>query len=541
MTKTCVIYARVSTAKQAEKELPVQSQVDKCRQHAQELGATVAKVFTDEGISGTSDNRPAFQQAITYCENFDVDFFICWSTSRFARNSLEAKLNKRRLASSNTKIAYVSQNIDDGDSGFIYEGILELFDEYYSRQVSQDTKRSMIANAQKGYFNGGHVTYGYQLKPSITDRKKQVLKPNPLETGTVNRIFELKLSGYGGKQIAEILNGEGRLKRGSKWTKTTVLELLRNERVVGRIAFGKKGREGSLPRSEWIVVDSHEPIVSMQTFDAVQKIMDEQNNVGVKEAGSAKSTRFFTGILKCGKCGASMTIESAKGATKFYYYYNCKTKKQGKGCEDRRINTAIFDPWMVDVICAEVLTEQNLRSLLVQLNDLCGSWAKKKREKCQEIAAQIRDLERRNSRLYELLEDPDGDYNVQDLGPRLRSNNASIRKLTTELTLAEQEQPPQLDITEKDLSELSELLIDIIKTTNNPSKVRSFFRSFINSIQLKDDEIFVEYRPEALISANSGIVHSEKKWLPDHSLLGTIQVPFVTFKRKLPPPLRKVA
>ena len=46
------------------------------------------------------------------------------------------------------------------------------------------------------------ITYGYQLKPSITDRKKQVLKPNPLETGTVNRIFELKLSGYGGKQIA---------------------------------------------------------------------------------------------------------------------------------------------------------------------------------------------------------------------------------------------------------------------------------------------------------------------------------------------------
>ena len=514
MTKKCVIYARVSTAKQAEKELPVQSQIDKCQQHAKELGAEVAKVFTDEGISGTSDNRPAFQQAITYCENFDVDYFICWSTSRFARNSLEAKLNKRRLATSNTKISYVSQNIDDGDSGFIYEGILELFDEYYSRQVSQDTKRSMIANAQKGYFNGGYVTFGYQVKPSITDRKKQVLVPNPLEVGTVNRIFELKLAGYGGKQIAEVLNGEGRLKRGSKWTKTTVLELLRNERVVGRIAFGKKGRDGALPRSEWIVVDSHEPIVSMETFNAVQTMMDEQTNVGVKENGSPKSTRFFTGMLKCGKCGNTMTIERAKGATKVYYYYNCKTKKQGAGCENRRINSAVFDPWMTDVICAEVLTERNLRSLLVQLNDLCGSWAKKKREKCQELAAQIRDIERRNSRLYELLEDPDGVYNVQDLGPRLRSNNAAIRKLTTELTLAEQQQSPELEITEQDLSELSELLIDIIKTTKNASKVRTFFRTFIHSIQLRDEDIFVEYRPEALISANSGIVPSEKKWLP---------------------------
>ena len=169
---TCVIYARVSTAKQAEKELPVQSQIDKCLAHAKSLEADVKKVFTDEGISGATDNRPAFQQAISYCENFDVDYFICWSTSRFARNALEAKLNKRRLANSSTKISYVSQNIDKGDSGFIYEGILELFDEYYSRQVSQDTKRSMIANAQKGYFNGGYLTFGYQVEKVLGEKTR---------------------------------------------------------------------------------------------------------------------------------------------------------------------------------------------------------------------------------------------------------------------------------------------------------------------------------------------------------------------------------
>lgn len=510
----CVIYARVSTAKQAEKELPIQSQVDKCRQHAESLGATVTKVFTDEGISGTTDNRPAFQQAITYCENFDIDYFICWSTSRFARNSLEAKLNKRRLASSNTKISYVSQTIDEGDSGFIYEGILELFDEYYSRQVSQDTKRSMIANAQKGYFNGGFVTFGYQLAPVLGEKKKQKLVPNPLEVTTVNRIFELKMSGYGGRQIAEALNLEGRLNRGKRWQKRTVLELLRNERVVGRIAFGKKGREGSLPRSEWIMVDSHEPIVSYELFNAVQAMMDDQNVSAAKEHGSPKSTRFFTGMLKCGECGASMKIEKAKGATKTYYYYNCGTKQAGKGCRNRRINTAVFDPWMTDVICSEVLTERNLKSLLVQLNDLCGSWAKRKRDKVKDLAAQIKDIERRNNRLFELLESADGEYNVQDLSPRLRSNNEAIRKLTTELTIAESEAPPQLNITERDLAELSALLIDIIKTTSNPSKVREFFKSFIDSIDLRDSEIRVRYRPEALVAAHSGIVPSEREWLP---------------------------
>jgi len=538
---TCVIYARVSTAKQAEKELPVQSQIDKCLAHAKSLGADVKKVFTDEGISGATDNRPAFQQAISYCENFDVDYFICWSTSRFARNALEAKLNKRRLANSSTKISYVSQNIDKGDSGFIYEGILELFDEYYSRQVSQDTKRSMIANAQKGYFNGGYLTFGYQVEKVLGEKNKTRLIPNPMEVGTVNRIFELKLSGYGGKQIAELLNAEGRLNRGKKWNKTSILGLLRNERVVGRIAFGKKGREGSLPRSEWIVVDSHEPIVSYELYDAVQKTMDSQTQKAVKEGGSPKSTRFFTGLLKCGKCGKSMKIEKAKGATKTYYYYNCSTKQAGLGCEDRRINSAIFDPWMTDVICAEVLTERNLKDLLLQLNDLCGSWAQKKRDRCNEIVQQIKEYERKNSRLYELLEDDTGIYNVQDLAPRLRSNNETIRKLNTELAVSETEKPPQLEISETDLTELSELLVDIIKTTNKPGKVREFFKTFIHSIMLQDNEIKVKYRPEALITVNSEIVPSERKWLPEPSLLGTINVPMIEFKRKLPSRLVKAA
>jgi site-specific DNA recombinase len=511
---TCVIYARVSTAKQAEKELPVQSQIEKCRIHAESLGAEVKKIFTDEGISGASDNRPAFQQAISYCENFDVDYFICWSTSRFARNALEAKLNKRRLATSNTKVGYVSQNIDTGDSGFIYEGMLELFDEYYSRQVSQDTTRSMIANAQRGYFNGGFLTYGYQLEKVLGEKNKNRLIPNPMEAPTVNRIFELKMSGYGGRQIAELLNAEGRLNRGKKWNKTSVLVLLRNERVVGRIAFGKKSRAGALPRSEWILVDSHEPIVNLELYNAVQKTMDEQTPAASKDAGSPKSTRFFTGILKCGKCGKSMRIEKAKGATKNYYYYNCSTKQQGRGCENRRINSDIFDPWMTDLICSEVLTERNLKDLLLQLNDLCGSWAQKKRDRCNEIIQQIREYERKNSRLYELLEADSGDYNLQDLAPRLRSNNETVRKLNTELALAETEKPPTLEILESDLTELSELLTDIIKTTNNPGKVREFFKTFIDSIVLQGNEITVKYRPEALMSVNSEVVPSEEKWLP---------------------------
>ncbi|MTI15219.1 recombinase family protein [Sansalvadorimonas verongulae] len=109
--KKAVIYLRVSTGKQAEKELPLESQLDQCEKKASDLGATVEQVFRDEGLTARNDNRPAFQSALTYCESFDIDYFICWSTSRFARNRLEAQLNKRRLSDSGTDVAYVSVNI----------------------------------------------------------------------------------------------------------------------------------------------------------------------------------------------------------------------------------------------------------------------------------------------------------------------------------------------------------------------------------------------------------------------------------------------
>jgi predicted site-specific integrase-resolvase len=47
-----VIYARVSTKRQADDGLPVESQVAHCREKAAALKADVARVFIDGGLSG---------------------------------------------------------------------------------------------------------------------------------------------------------------------------------------------------------------------------------------------------------------------------------------------------------------------------------------------------------------------------------------------------------------------------------------------------------------------------------------------------------
>ena len=85
--KRAIIYVRVSTTRQADEGISIDAQTDQCKKKAKELGASVLQIFRDEGITGTSAvKRQAFQRAIHYCAVNDVDYFIVWSTSRFARN-----------------------------------------------------------------------------------------------------------------------------------------------------------------------------------------------------------------------------------------------------------------------------------------------------------------------------------------------------------------------------------------------------------------------------------------------------------------------
>lgn len=94
---TAIIYGRVSTVRQADDGLPIESQVQQAKAKAEALGAKVLQIFLDEGISGRSSKRPAFQGAVNFCSLTKVDYFICWSTSRFARNKIDAASYKRTL------------------------------------------------------------------------------------------------------------------------------------------------------------------------------------------------------------------------------------------------------------------------------------------------------------------------------------------------------------------------------------------------------------------------------------------------------------
>lgn len=83
--KRAVIYARVSSRKQADEGISMEAQIEQCTARAVALGAKVVRVFRDDGVSGRSTKgRTGFLSAVAYCEAAPVDLFITWSTSRLS-------------------------------------------------------------------------------------------------------------------------------------------------------------------------------------------------------------------------------------------------------------------------------------------------------------------------------------------------------------------------------------------------------------------------------------------------------------------------
>ena len=104
----------------------------------------------------------------------------------------------------------MNEHVDESPAGSLLEGIIEVIDEFYSANLSQDTIRGMKENAARGFRNGGTVPFGYRSSlESHGGTTKSKLVPDEREAPIVKRAFELAARGQGAKLIASSLNAEG--------------------------------------------------------------------------------------------------------------------------------------------------------------------------------------------------------------------------------------------------------------------------------------------------------------------------------------------
>ena len=132
----------------------------------------------------------------------------------------------------------------------------------------------------------------------------------------VRMIYNYFLSGMSQKQIKERLEADG-IKNGagnSRWQISNIHQILTNEKYIGDAllqktwtynTLEKKRRKNRTDAPKYYVAGSHEPIISKETFAAVQQELvrraDLVANGRKKRVYTGRHT--FSGLLFCGECG----------------------------------------------------------------------------------------------------------------------------------------------------------------------------------------------------------------------------------------------
>lgn len=521
--KRAVIYARVSTQRQADDGVSMDSQIEQCRIKVAALGAEVSHVFRDDGVSGRTDNRPGFQAALAYCAAHKVAFFVCWSTSRFGRNLEDALKNANQLREWGTKAAYVHQDIDlETDAGWMLGVMTGMMDEIYSRNVARDTLRSMITASKDGYFVGGRVPFGYRIEKV---GKRSRLVEHDIDGAVVRRMFDLAhRDGLGAQAVALRLNQAGLVRKGRPWGKNTVALILKNPSYMGERWFNQISRKSRdvKPAEEVVRVASHPPLIAAEQFEEVQAMMKQRTPHD--HGGTPRSGFAFSGLLRCGICGGALQITNGKGRNgDLYSYYSCRAHKNGHArCCLKPVRAEAFDGWLVGEILDKVLTRDVAQKVIDDIRANSGRWAAERELRRTALVQELREAERRRHNLYDVLELHGKDSpNLGDLTERLRTLNTTVSKTETALQDLETGVAPDYNLVEIDPQVAVDTIHEVIRGCNSAKMLRSLLGTFIAEVSVSNASVVVDYREDALLRSPTPTVHSGVSWLPVQGSLRT--------------------
>ena len=239
-------------------------------------------------IHGLNTDRPDFQRMILDLEKGIINCIITKDLSRLSRNSFEANYYiELYFLERNVRYISVLDNVDTGIKNTNNDMIQfkTLINDWYSKDISRKIKSSIWARKEKGMFVGSIAPYGY--KKSQEDKHKLAI--NVQEARIVKKIYEEYSTG---KTVLEIIkwlqnnkipspnnssnNGEIRY----EWREETIKKILANKVYLGHTEYGKRinlsyksKKRKYIPKEEWkIFYNTHEPIISKELFDKVQRI-----------------------------------------------------------------------------------------------------------------------------------------------------------------------------------------------------------------------------------------------------------------------------
>ncbi len=318
----CLTYARVSTDKQADKELSIPAQLQAMRQYAQQRNWQIREEFVEPGASARTADRPVLRQLLSKCrdQHDPVDVVLVHKIDRLARNVADHATIRALLQQRKIRLVSVTENLDDTTSGALVENIMAAIAEFYSANLADEVRKGMRQKVLRGGWPH-KPPRGYISTPTINGSK---IEPHPIEGPLVAEAFELFTSGwYSMKGLAHRLERAG-LKNagGGPISQSYLHRLLTNPFYVGRVRWGDVDVPGQ-----------HLPLVSRDLFERAQQLIRSRFRA---LGGRARLEGFpLRGFAICANCRGRLTAERH---ARWDYYRCCRRSYRKSNCTARFVN-----------------------------------------------------------------------------------------------------------------------------------------------------------------------------------------------------------
>lgn len=349
--KITALYCRLSQDDNLEGESnSISNQKEILMTYAKKNGYLHPQFFVDDGISGTTFNRPGFQEMESLIEAGKVSTVIVKDLSRFGREHL--------LCGHYTEIVYptlgvnfiaIQENVDTTKGmGTEMMPFHNIFNEWYAAQTSKKIRAVNEMKASKGMRISSTVPYGYK---KIEGNKEQWYIDEPAAE-IVRRIFNLCISGKGPSQIARQLETEKVLTPTAyfnsiskktrnpipvniyHWRENSIVHILENRQYTGCTVNGKSTTVSykvhktiERPVEDYQVIpNTQEAIISENTWLRAQELRKN------KRRNTATGRRsLFSGLVYCADCGSKLHFCASKSLKKNQEFWRCSSYKDGRG------------------------------------------------------------------------------------------------------------------------------------------------------------------------------------------------------------------
>ena len=361
---------------------------------------SIYDTYVDDGNTGTDIDRPGFKRMENDIKECRVNCVIVKALSRAFRNiGDQSKFLDEFLPLYGVRFISIGSPFVDTftnpKSATCFEvPMYGLFNEQYAAATSEEVRKTFDTKRRKGEFIGAFAPYGYAKSPEnknkliIDDPAAAVVcdiftwflygiahdnePPKSLSIAGITR--ELNERGIPSPAMYKRMNGfnfkNPKIKYSEVyWTPVGVSGILKNQVYIGDMVQGKNKiisykihKQVRTPQSEWIIVENtHEPIISKETFEAVQKMLTRDT----RTPPNNKAIYPFSGFLRCNDCGRSLHRKTAKGVA----YYYCRISKEATNkCTRHSIRESRLEEAVLSAIQLQIKLIKKIEKVIDDIN-----------------------------------------------------------------------------------------------------------------------------------------------------------------------------